>query len=176
MDPEQMLSRATAELEAAEAELRAAQQRVEELRTIQQGIQLAIQRYGHAVTLPTPTQGDTAPVPSSGGDGGQAAIYAPSSSSPVPSTIIHSTVVVTHSDLCMETLKEFGRPTSSTEIRERLRQRGHEFNAEQTRGTMAYLHRKQRVTRTAPGVWVLREHAAAAPNGASPQFGVRRTD
>jgi len=67
MDPEQMLTRATVELEAAEAELRVAQQRVEELRTIQQGIQLAIQRYGHAVALPTPTLEDTAHVPSQAG-------------------------------------------------------------------------------------------------------------
>ncbi len=173
MDPEQMLTRATVELEAAEAELRVAQQRVEELRTIQQGIQLAIQRYGHAVALPTPTLEDTAHVPSPGGDSGEA-VYDPSTSSRVPETMIHVKSDVTHSDLCIATLREFGRPARSTEIRERLRQRGKEFDADQTRGTMAYLLRKKRVVRTAPGVWALPEHATAAPNGVSPRFGSDR--
>ncbi len=166
MDLEEMLGRATAELESAEAELRATQQRVEELRTIQQGVQLAIQRYGHTVTLPTPPLAEAAPVPNSDGDDAGVA-NDPSTSSRLQLTVIPAKPDVTHSDLCMEALREFGRPASSTEIRERLKQRGHQFNAEQTRGTMAYLLRKQRVIRTAPGVWVLRGPATAPLNGTS---------
>jgi hypothetical protein len=164
MDPEEMLSRATAELESAETELRAAQQRVEELRTIKQGIQLAMQRYGHAVTLPTPSLGNDASVPGSGGGG---VLYDSSTASRLHETTNHAKSVVTQSDLLVETLKESGRPTTSMEIRQRLRQRGHELTAEQTRGGLAYLLRKERVVRTAMGVWALPEHATTARNGAS---------
>ena len=169
MDLEQMLTRATAELESAEVELQAAQQRVEELRTIQQGIQLAIQRYGHTVAQPAPTVADAAVV-SNPGDDGARATNDPSMSSRVPETVVHARSDWRHSDLCLEALREFGRPASSTEIRERLSQRGHQFTAEQTRGTMAYLLRKQRVVRTAPGVWTLGGRATTNLNDTNGRY------
>jgi hypothetical protein len=48
VDLEELLARATAELQTAEAEYQAAQKRVDELRTMQDGMRLAMKRYGPA--------------------------------------------------------------------------------------------------------------------------------
>jgi hypothetical protein len=163
MDLDDMLSRADNELAAAEAELEAAQQRVAELRTIQQGVRLALQRYGRGSTVVhVPAAEQTTP-----GDDATA-----KATSRTPQGIrqagSHPKSEVNQSDLCIETLQEFARPASSAEVRERLRQRGHEYDPEQIRATFAYLLRKERVVRVSPGVWALPSaHLAAGQNGAS---------
>ena len=167
MDLEDMLSRVTAELDAAEAELVAATKRREELRTIQQGIKLAMARYGGAVATPTPSAGDT--TPPSGSDGGGAnVLHDTAPASHVHAAVNHVKSERNQSDRCVETLREIGRPASTVEVRERLRQRGYEYDAEQIRSTLHYLRRKERVIRTAPGVWAVPDDAAAG-NGASAQ-------
>ena len=161
MDLDDMLRRADAELAAAETELQAAQQRVTELRTIQQGVRLALQRYGRGSTV--------VPAAERATPGEDAAAMA---TSKTPQSIreagSHRRSEVNQSDLCIETLEEFARPASSADVRERLRQRGHEYDPEQIRATFAYLLRKERVVRVSPGVWALpSDHSTAGQNGAS---------
>ena len=57
---DEMIHRSTADLTEAEAQLRALQGRVEELRTIREGLMLARQRYGRARTVNVRARQETA--------------------------------------------------------------------------------------------------------------------
>jgi hypothetical protein len=157
LDLEQMLSRADAELESAESELQAIQQRLEELRAIKRGVKLAMQRYGSDITGSSPpmrdanqatTNGDEAPrsscesIPAGG-------LAAPLLSPDAP-----------HGDLCIEVLRVLKRPASSLQVRDHLMQRGRELDAEQVRNAFQYMLKRGRVVRTEPGVWALPEHTS----------------
>jgi hypothetical protein len=151
MDLDDMLTQSTAELESAEADLQAAQQRVDELRTIQEGIRLAKNRYGQAQAS---TQGQTAPpagtTPAASPKTAGSQARRPRRRSPKRG---HSPV--NQSDLCLALLAELGRPVSSTEARNRLAEQGHTYDAEQIRGAFAYLLRKDKIVRVEAGVWAL---------------------
>jgi hypothetical protein len=151
MDLDDMLAQSTVELESAEADLQAAQQRVEELRTIQEGIRLAKNRYGQAQAA---TQGQaatlTGTVPSASPKAAGSPARRPRRR---PAKRGHSQV--NQSDLCLALLAELGRPVSSTEARERLGAQGHIYDAEQIRGAFAYLLRKEKIVRVEAGVWAL---------------------
>jgi hypothetical protein len=184
MDLEEMLARATAELEAAEAEYRAAQQRLDDLRTMREGMRLAMERYGPA-TPENANSGAAAgqPVngtaqgsePTAGANVKQTAhgqahgvLAAPkrtaaSTRRPKRRTARRQKPAANQTDICIAALAEFGRAASNAEIRERLSEQGHNFDAEQVRSAFSYLMRRERVVRVQPGVWALAPGPAAPP-------------
>jgi hypothetical protein len=171
VDFEEMFTRATAELDVAETKLQAAQQRVEELRTIRDGMRLAMERYGPAKPSPP---GQDEPEGTKGASTGtkvtagtkRRTVRRRQTGRPAPE--------VSQTDLCIVTLTEFGRPTSTTEIRDRLLENGHSYNPEQIRSALAYLLRQNRVERVTNGVWALPGAVTGAPvngsalNGSAP--------
>ncbi len=159
MDLDEMLMKSTTELESAEADLLAAQRRVDELRTIQEGIRLAKNRYGEAQPAP---QDQSEPLAAA-----QAGLSNPKSGGGAsrrrrgrPAKRGHPQV--SQSDLCLKLLADLARPVSSGEVRERLVQKGHAYDAEQIRSAFAYLFRKGKVVRVEPGVWELPQQQSQA--------------
>ena len=157
LDLEQMLSQADAELESAESELQAVQQRVEEIRAIKRGVQLAMQRYGGGVTGSSPSTGDAATQASTAN--GDDFLRTSPQSTPTGHSIASLIRPDTpHGDMCIEILRELKRPASSLEVRDHLVERGHGLDIEQVRNAFQYMLRRRRVVRTKPGVWALPEH------------------
>jgi hypothetical protein len=150
MDLDEMLTQSTAELEAAEADLHAAQQRVDELRTIQEGIRLAKSRYGQTVTN---QQGG--PRPAAGQTG---LANTKTTSNPTRRrrrSAKRTQPQASQSEQCLQLLTEFNRSATNAEVREELANRGYVYDPEQIRAAFAYLLRKQKVMRVAPGEWAL---------------------
>lgn len=140
MELEESLTLLCADLEAAEAELRAAQGRVTELSAARAGLEFTMRRYGKAPVGVRPTAATASPV-----NAGQPVTEPPS-----------------QADLCMEALRDFGRPASTQEIREKLDSAGHAYAYEQVRGALGYLHRrKKKIERVGSNLWKL--PAAPAP-------------
>ena len=158
MDVEAIIERADEDIAAAEAQVRAevgrleeanqrlreAEERLGELRQLKQGFLQAIERYGsQASPLNTPdpelaqsTQNGTAPHP-----------------------LLASTQV----DAVLAALKEIGRPASTAEIYEKLKEAGRPEDAEQVRSTVGYLNRRaNRLRRVSRGLWELPSSANTA--------------
>jgi hypothetical protein len=170
MNLDEMLTRNTADLEAAEAELRTVQQRVDELRTINEGMRLALERYGQAPT--------TDPAQAGSRDQGRtstAKAAAGAARRPRRKPTRRSHPQVSQSELCLGVLREVGRPISSAEVRDHLADQGHDFDAEQIRAAFAYLLRKERVVRVEAGVWSLPPgDASSALDGFRPATPLRQ--
>jgi hypothetical protein len=173
VDLEKMVAQATTDLEAAEAQLHAAQQRVEELRTIRDGLRLGMERYGSAELGSADVHGTA----TYGVTGASSTVTAGSTRVTVTSArrrrpakrrpaARRPNPEVSQTELCITALKDFAKPASTTEIRERLNEGGHQYDAEQIRSALAYLLRRERVVRLGsgvPGVWTL----PPAPNGSA---------
>jgi hypothetical protein len=140
MDLDQMIKMAAAELEEAEAQFHAAQERVKQLETIRDGLSYAKERYGRQLVEPRPGPG----VDGDGDGGGDGRIGASRGSKSV-------------GDLVLDTLAAFGRPASTQEIFDRLTAEGHPLrDKEQVRSAAGYLsRRKKKIARSAsnPNLW-----------------------
>jgi hypothetical protein len=130
VDTETIIRQVGIDLEAAEAQLGAAQDRVQELRTIREGLRLAAQRYGQ---VQTPVQ----PVDSGAPDADDALTS------------------ISQTDLCYDVLVvKIGRRAATQEIREKANETpGRDLSHEQVRNALGYLLRKKRIKRIAPGLW-----------------------
>jgi len=129
VDTETIIGQVDIDLEAAEAQLRAAQDRVQELRTIREGLRLAAQRYGQ-VQIPAQPVDSGAPD----ADGALTSI--------------------SQTDRCYNVLAKIGRRATTQEIREKANETpGHDLGHEQVRNALGYLLRKKRIKRIAPGLW-----------------------
>src|SRR5260370_33173350 len=111
MNLDEMLTRNTAELEAAEAELHAVQQRVDELRTINEGMRLALERYGRASTT---EQAQAAPRDQGAS---RAKTAASSTRRPRRKSTKRSQPQEGQRQLCLGALARYGEPASSAEAR-----------------------------------------------------------
>jgi hypothetical protein len=143
---DEWLKQSTEELAVAEADLQAAQQRVTELRTIQDGIRLAQQRYGQQ-DLAEPAASESRPAKAASNAGRRTRRKTASKTAKRPHT--------GHSTLCYDTLVELGGRTSTTEVTKVLLERGYDIDSEQVRNSFAYLVRKGQVERVEAGVWSL---------------------
>ena len=131
MDLDEMITKAAADLADAEAQFRAAQERMKELETIRDGLTLAKQRYG-ATSIGVPAARPEAEVASPEGTGPE---------------------LPAQTDLCLMALREFGRTVTVQEVREKLAAAGHELTRDQVRNALGYLLRKKRIVRPAAGQW-----------------------
>ncbi len=147
MNLEEWLTQSAADLAEAETELEAAQQKVDELRTMHEGLLLAKQRYGQEdQAAPQVPQGRTSRTPSgTGRKTKRKTVRRPQRG---------------HSDLCYQVLLDSAsREFSSVDAREVLAEQGHELDAEQVRNGFAYLVRKGLVDRVDNGLWALKASA-----------------
>jgi hypothetical protein len=151
MDMRAGLARVTAELTIAEADLRSVQERVDRLRTIREGLLLAVETYEKpladtggaldqlsvdvdpAQSAEKPTRQDLPGIP------------APSTRRRAPS----------QTDLSLAALRVLGGPASTREIRDRIIAAGYKHKPEQIRSALTWLLTKERVERVAPGTWAL---------------------
>jgi hypothetical protein len=131
VDVNEIMRRVDEDLAAAEAQLRAAQGRVDELATVRDGLRLAVQRYG-SVESNGPWQRLTESV--------ERGTTRPFSE-------------ITQMEACLRILTELGRPATTQEVLDKLRSHGRPENYEQVRGALAYLLRKKRIKRVGPGLW-----------------------
>jgi hypothetical protein len=148
MNLEDLLKQSAEELATAEADLQAAQQKVDELRTIHEGMRLAQQRYGQQIQAVPASQTRTAKASSNAGR------------RPRRKTTKRSQPSL--SDKCYQVLVDDKRPASSAEVREILEGQGYVLDAEQVRSAFAYLLRRERVVRVETGVWDLPPDVAAS--------------
>lgn len=166
MDMRAALARATAELASAENDLHLAQERVDRLRTIQAGLELAVETYEHPLAdhgaavdqlnvRVEPTQTGQEPARQN-----LPGISAPSKRGPKPS----------HTDLAFAALKALQRPAATHEVRERDGAAGYPLSQNQVRNALTWLLRSGRVIRVAPGTWAIAEETPV-PNDFPPAVG-----
>jgi hypothetical protein len=65
---------------------------------------------------------------------------------------------VTNTGLCIRALEQIGQAATTKEVREKIRELGHELNQGQVRGSLKYLagRRNSPVENPEPGIWLLR--------------------
>lgn len=146
VDLDEMLRRATADLERSEAEARLIQQRldeararVNELRVMRDGARMLVERYGETdAATPVPTSQEVG----SGGkprlDGGHAPVLED----------------INQAELAMMMLRETGRATHTDEVYERQKAAGYPYDHEQIRSALGYLLRKGRIQRVGSATWI----------------------
>jgi hypothetical protein len=168
VDTRTALARAVAELDDAEAKLQVAQARVQELRTIRDGLQLAVERYDKPLT-------DTgAAVDRLSVDKGQPQeAEAPRPASPGTRNAARGKrrkkgkAEARNTDLALAALKEHGSgPTSTREVLDWTTAHGHTLRYDQVRGALSWLLETGRVERVAPATWML-PREEVSPNDAS---------
>ena len=156
MNVDEMMRRASKDLEEAEAQLAAAEGRVAELKTIRDGLRFAVQRYGQGQAVEAAEAKMVDPV----------IRVRPVAPKPSGGTSLGGMV--------LKVLGDAGRPLSTSEVRESVNALGQQMNKEQARSALHYLLRKERIGRVGPGLWVLPERSAkgfgpadgtAGPNG-----------
>lgn len=76
---------------------------------------------------------------------------------------------VTHAELCRNALEHLGKSARTREIREQIREFGHELDQGQVRSALKYLARRRGsgVENPEPGVWLLRPDGEAASTDAT---------
>lgn len=134
VEVEEIIRRADADLEEAEAQLRAAMGRVNELRTIRDGLRYALQRYG---TLRGTAVSESVAEAQAIGPGDQAIGHLEGS----------------QTDQVFETLAAFGRPAKTQEVFEKLQAAGAGYTFEQVRNALGYLVRKKKIKRVGRALW-----------------------
>lgn len=136
MDVDELIKRASADLEEAEAQLRAAEGRVAELRTIRDGLRFAVQRYGDTKAAPV--------------------------AAPEPAAAVRSAATdeVSQTGLVFNALASIGRPAKTKEVHTKVLTAGRDYTFEQVRGALGYLLRKKRIKRVGTALW---EIPAAPP-------------
>jgi hypothetical protein len=142
----EILKRARAEAQEATAAREAAQARAA---AAVADADAAVEREKAALAVQSwVEQQATAPAPPAEPTGEAPAPVATRFGRPVPE--------VTNTDLTLQVLEDLGKPASTTEIRERLAQDGHELTQTQVRSTLKYLARKPAygvTTEPGSGVW-----------------------
>jgi hypothetical protein len=133
MEVDELIRRATADLEEAEAQLRAAEGRVMELRTIRDGLRFAVQRYGNMPVL------GTAPTTSE--------------SSADSARLRDGETEISQTDRVFNTLEGIGRPAKSHEVHAKVQAAGYDYSFEQVRSALGYLLRKKRIKRVGKALW-----------------------
>lgn len=156
MDIKAALARAVAELEEAEAQAAAIQERVRELQAIRDGLQLAMDRYDPEVgdrTVSSEIDGTTT-----------ASEAAAETRAPLPGIprANSETGELSQSDLSFAVVTAVGRPVETTEVRNLLNDAGWTFTQEQVRSALTYLFRSERIIRVAQGTWALPKPAAGS--------------
>lgn len=144
MDVEEIIRRADEDLVTAEAQLRAArdrveeaQRRVDELHELRRGFALAIERYGDAA--PPAGAEVSAPAESPGGE-----------------PALRSWQELSLAEACLAALAEFGRPATTSEIHSKLAEAGRSVKSEQLRSSLGYLERRaKRIKRAGRALWDL---------------------
>lgn len=165
MDMRAALARATAELTRAEADLRSAQERVDRLRTIRAGLELAVEAYEKPMVDAAASADDlrvrvdSEQVTERPVRRDLPGIPPPSSRRKPPS----------FTDLSIASLTDLGRPALTREISDRSIAAGYsKAKPEQTRNALTWLLSKGRVMRVAPGTWALPEEEPGAEDDFTP--------
>ena len=160
MDVRTALARAVAELEGAEAELRSAQERVNQLRTIRDGLELAVERY--VSDLDGVAGRETERVVPSSDTGGAAG-------TPEHRTVSQAaqSEPESHTEISYDALKSLSGPQSTDEVHGRVVEHGHPLNREQVRNALTYLRKTGRIIRVAPGTWAIPSENGSTVRGAA---------
>jgi hypothetical protein len=76
---------------------------------------------------------------------------------------------VTNTGLCLRALEQLGKPATTKEIREKIRELGHELGQDQVRGSLKYLAGRgdSPVENPETGVWLLRRGSQTSQGGAT---------
>jgi hypothetical protein len=150
------MRRVEEDLEVAEAELRAAEGRVQELRTVREGLRIAQERYSDKIT------GPSAAVPlKASGDAAQPAPVSVKLNGDTDVRIAGFRLV----DATMHVLRTVNRPLTTREVYDRMQHAGRHENYEQVRNSLNYLKRVERVKRAGQN-WELSGAPAVSTAGA----------
>jgi hypothetical protein len=161
MDIKAVLARAAAELEEAEVQAAAIQARVQDLRAMRDGLQLAMDKYDPADgSISATSQVGEIAVAGDGEDGG---VQLPLGI-PTPDSVAGER---SQSDLAMDVVSALARPTETVEVRNLLKAAGWNYSQEQVRSALTYLLRTERIIRVAPGTWALPKPAVEDDAGES---------
>jgi hypothetical protein len=86
---------------------------------------------------------------------------------PVPSGTLFGKPIpeVTNTGLCLRALEQLGKPATTREIREKVRELGHQLDQDQVRGSLKYLagRKDSWVENPEKGVWLLRREDGTGP-------------
>lgn len=149
MDVRAALARAIAELAGAEAELRSAQERVDQLRTIRDGLELAVERYVSDQDGVAAREIERAIRPSCAATAAGASENG-STASPLAQSESGSPMEISY-----DALETLSGPASTDEVHSKAVESGHPLNREQVRNALTYLRKIGRIERVAPGTWVI---------------------
>jgi hypothetical protein len=157
VDIEALIKRVEMDLETAQAGLRAAQGRVDELLTVREGLRLAAERYPDAVAAntsePEPDEmatGDQEPDGTSVSALAGSAVSDSFATGSLDGRGINGTGSMLHlrqADACMVVLRTAGRPLTTREVFNRMQQAGRPEEHEQVRSSLTYLKRVKRIRR-----------------------------
>lgn len=131
VDLETVLARIQADRAEAEAQLRVIQGRLDELTSMEAGVQVAVsasRKYAPAALQATHHE-DRTP------------------------TQERRWATLTNMDAAVAALAEIGRPASTREVYEKLRSAGRPEDFEQVRAAFGYLKRKKKIERASAGLW-----------------------
>lgn len=151
-DTKAVLARVTADLEVATAELQVAQEKVNRLRVIFEGLQLAVEEYETPPTAHQTTAQKQEDSPESS-DRRDEELHRPSLPG-IPDGSGEGEAV-SQVDLAIAALTALRRPASTHEVQEKIAAAGYDRSHEQVRGALTWLLKTHRVVRVAPGTWTL---------------------
>jgi hypothetical protein len=148
MDIKAALARAKAELDDAEAQFKAAQERMRKLEAVRDGLELAVDMYE---------------LDEAGAEGQEDRDTTESTESgsvqlrrlpgiPDPPAVDGKPAQV---DIAYAAVKERGEEIATTAVRVRAADAGYPLKYDQVRGALTWLEKQERIVRVAPGVWAL---------------------
>lgn len=147
MDLAEVIQSAEKDLAAAEAALRVAEGRVQELRNVINGLRYAAKTYGATER------------------GATAALTVTPSTPPAEVGLGDQLAELSRIDATEKVLVELGKPARTEEIQRRLADSGRDDTFEQARNSLHYLTRLKRVDRIGRGLFVAKSSTHAAPMG-----------
>lgn len=146
VDVESIMQRVEEDLAEAQAQLRAAQGRVDELVILRDGFSMAVQRYA-----PRNAAAVTAEI-------------LDELASPVANVSVRPRISL--GQAVQKALEDLGRPASTREVFDQVKRLGRSENYEQVRASLHYLHSRQhRVGKAGRGLWELPEPVVVSHNG-----------
>lgn len=170
MDLKAAHARALAELEQAEAQYRAAQERVRKLEAARDGLEVAIEMYdsGEASDhLSVSTEPDEPSADSAGAHGclfdqdrDRKASLRRLPGIPDPPAVDGKPTQV---EIAFAAVDESGKAITTNGVRDRLSAAGYVLKYDQVRGALSWLEKQDRILRVGPGVWALPTVAAKSP-------------
>ncbi len=71
---------------------------------------------------------------------------------------------IPNTQLCLRALEQIGKPATTREVRDKVRESGHQLDQDQVRGSLKYLagRKDSLVENPEPGVWLLRKDSGTA--------------